>query len=305
MGILQYPDLALEVDGVQYGLVQNVSFDCDSGLDSINYSSGIYSFVSDRAGTISYETIANGISSIQSIAGFDSPIDIKVYDKNTSSFICFKNCLINSTEYTLTNNTFFTVTTTYTHVGVDTTNSAGNSYLASSYPETGKLPFRQHYIESAPGFDHQSIIFSTNINRQNLYNKGFAKPYASVINYPIETSLTLTMAAHDTGVIAELNEGFLKDKLEYITDCYASYGLGSIQVKMSNPQNCAAEDTVSLFMYLQSISNEGGGVDGQPLLIKAEYISYNDFDTKKDKKRLIKYEDDTTSPPSGPPPEPE
>lgn len=297
MGVLQYKDLVLEVDGNQQGLVQNVTVSCDAGLDLITFSSGVLPYSTERKGTISYEQIISSLGDITDAPLFLDKGEIKLYDNVGSGYVSAGQCIISSIEYSLPINGFFVCKYEYTHIGV-TGQVAGQSL--ASYPATGRAPYRVYYSGGAPGDNHQSITINIKANRKNLFYKGDPKPRHSVISFPIETTVTLEMAADSTGFINSINTNFLADKLSEIQGCSASLNNQDMTISMEGSSITIRD------LYLSSVNTEQISVDGSPLKFTAEYISYDDYDTIANGQRFINYSSySSTAGGSGPPPEPE
>lgn len=299
MGVLQYKDLVLEVDGEQQGLVQNVAVSCDAGLDLITFSSGVLPYSTERKGTISYEQIVSSLGDITTAPLFTDKGEIKLYDNVGSGYVYAANCVLNSIEYTLGINGFFTCKYEYSHIGVTGVTTGQN---LATFAATGRAPYRVYYGGGAPGTNHQSIAINITAKRKNLFTKGDPKPKHSVVSYPIETTVTLEMAADSTGFIDNLNTNFLAGKLSQIQGCSVGLDGQDITINMEG-----GGDSLTIEgLYLSNFSTEQGGTDGSPLIVKAEYISYDDYGTISNGQRIINY--DSYSAPgggSGPDPEPE
>lgn len=299
MGVLQYKDLVLTVDGVQKGLVQNVTISCEAGLDLITHSSGVIPYISDRKGTISFEQIVSSLDDITQAPLFDDYGEIRLYDNVGSGYVSAGQCLINSIEYSLPSDGLFTCKYEYVHIGI-TGQTSGSSF--AGYAETGRAPIRQYYAGGAPGTNHQLITIETNLNREILYNKGDPKPKHSVIVFPIETNVTLEMMVDSTGFIGNLDSNFLTNKLSEIRGCSANIQNQDITIGMeAGGGNITIND-----LYLSNFTTQQGGVDGAPLSFTVEYVSYDDYGLSTNGKRIVNYDSYSSGGGgAGPPSEPE
>lgn len=299
MGVLQYKDLVLTVNGEQKGLVQNVTISCEAGLDLITHSSGVIPYISDRQGTISFEQIVSSLDDITQVPLFNDHGEIRLYDNVGSGYVSAGQCLINSIEYGLPTDSFFICRYEYSHIGV-TGQTSGQSF--AGYAETGRAPIRQYYGGGAPGTNHQLITINTTLNRKNLYNKGDPKPKHSVILLPIETNVTLEMMADSTGFIQNLDNNFLANKLSEIKNCSANIQNQDITISMEGGGNSITIND----LYLSNLTTQQGGIDGSPLMFTVEYVSYDDYGITTNNKRIINYDSYSSGGGgAGPPIEPE
>jgi hypothetical protein len=285
VGVLQYKDLVIEVDGQQKGLVQNVTVSCDAGLDLITHYSGVIPYIKDTKGRVSFEQLVSGIVLIDSAPLFNSIGEIRLYDNVGSGYISASECTIDSIECSLITKGFFSCKYEYIHLGIEAALS-GQSF--AGYSPTGRAPHRAFYTGGAPGTNHQSITVATKLNRKTLYNKGDARPKHSVIPLPIETTVSLEMNTDSTGLMRNIQDNFT---ISPIQDCLIE---PEYQNMFSIPE-----------LYLNNVSTDGGGVDGSPLSISAEYISYYDYGVTVGG-RIINYSSyDSGGGGQPPPPEPE
>lgn len=299
MGVLQYKDLVLTIDGEQKGLVQNVTISCEAGLDLITHSSGVVPYISNRKGTISCEQIVSSLGDITTVSLFEDKGEIRLYDNVGSGYVSAGQCLINSIEYSLPSDGFFICKYEYIHIGI-TGQTSGSSF--AGYAETGRAPIRQYYGGGAPGVNHQLITISTNLNREILYNKGDPKPKHSVISLPIETNVTLEMMADSTGFINDLNSNFLANRLSEIQGCSANIQNQDITISMDGGGSGMTIND----LYLSNLTTQQGGVDGAPLSFTVEYVSYDDYGLSTNGKRIVNYDSYSSGGGLvGPPPEPE
>lgn len=271
MGVLQYKDLVLEVDGQQKGLVQNVTVSCEAGLDLITHFSGVIPYVSQRQGTISFEQLVPDLVRISSVPLFNSKGEIKLYDNVGSGYISASQCLINSVEYSLATQGFISCKYEYIHLGI-VAETSGQSF--AGYSQTGRAPNRTFYVSGAPGTNHQSIIIATTLNRQILYDKGDARPKHSVISLPIETRVSLEMNADSTGFMQNIQDNFAIPPIE---NCSIDLQNQTMNITMTGGISPSGSILSIPELYLDNFSTNGGAVDGTPLTISAEYVSYYDY----------------------------
>ena len=298
MGVLQYPDLVLQVDGEQKGLVQNVTVSCDAGLDLISFSTGVIPYETERTGKIIYEQIVSSIGDITEAPLFTDKGQIRLYDNVGSGYVIAEQCVLNSIEYNLPINGFFTCKYEYTHIGVSGIASGQN---IASYPQTGRAPYRVYYSGGAPGTNHQSISINITARRKDLFNKGDPRPKCSVISYPIETTVTLQMSADSSGFIQNINTNFLAGRLSQIQGCTASLQNQDMTISIgANIGSITISD-----LYLTKINTQQGDIGGQPLEFIAEYVSYDDYGTIANGQRIINYASQSSPPAGGSPPDPD
>lgn len=296
MGVLQYQDLVLEVDGEQKGLVQNVTVSCDAGLDLITFSSGVLPYTTDRTGKITYEQIVSSIGDITEAPLFTDKGEIRLYDNVGSGYVVAKQCVLNSIEYNLPINGFFTCKYDYTHVGISGVASGQN---IATYPSTGRAPYRVYYSGGAPGINHQNIIINITAKRDNLFNKGDPRPKHSVISYPIQTTVTLEMSADSSGFIQNINTEFLSGRLSQISGCSSSLQNQDMTISIG-----AGIGSITISdLYLNNIDTQQGDTQGAPLSFTAEYISYDDYGTIANGQRIISYDSYSSPPGGGSPPD--
>ncbi len=293
MSVLQYKDLVLEVNGNEQGLVQNATVSCDAGLDLINISTGTIPYIRDRVGQVSFEQLLTSVTAFNTLAGFSSPISIKLIDNVADKSIEAEECLLTNAEYSLTAQGFFLGKYTYNTIGL----KSGSDSPSVDYAITGRAPYRVWGGSGAPGKNHQSVVLSVEINRENFYNKGDARPKHSIVNFPIKTTASIEMAS-ETGIYNTLSSTI--DKLNKIGTCSAAQTTGeniSISVGSSSL-------TITGF-HLQSLEIGEGGVGASPQTMVANYISYDDYGFLEGG-RITDYSTANSSPgPGGPPPEPE
>tara|TARA_R100000278_G_C5476820_1_gene166713 strand:- start:4704 stop:5585 length:882 start_codon:yes stop_codon:yes gene_type:complete len=290
VSVLQYKDLVLEVNGNEQGLVQNATISCDAGLDLINISTGSIPYIRDRAGQVSFEQLLTSVPAFKNIAGFSSPISIKLIDNVGDKSIEAEECLVTNAEYSLTAQGFFLGKYTYSTIGLKT----GSDSASVSYTGTGRAPYRVFGGSGAPGRNHQSVVLAVQVNRENFYNKGDARPKHSIINFPIQTTASIEMAS-ETGMYNTLSGTI--DRLNKIGACSAA------QTTAENISiNVGSSALTITGFHLQSLEIGEGGVGGSPQMMVANYISYDDYGFLQ-AGRITDYSTADSSPGGGGPPE--
>ena len=155
-------------------------------------------------------TVASYLSSftaLESEAGVDDWTDIAVYAGPDDCGVLaankknvFNYMLLNSLKYNLPSQGFFTVERTYKGL-----NKKACSISESCDPQAvgtdGEVRTRQYYTSGKPSAVGDNpitnISIQVSINRTSVNEFGTRKPYASYINFPVETSCTFECIVQD------------------------------------------------------------------------------------------------------------
>ncbi len=201
---------------------------------------------------------------INSFTGFDLFVGDDTAE-NLTNPILGARCslaLLESVTYNLSVDGFFTVERKYKGVSKPAYSPGGGVPAAS-----GTVPRRQYYVSGLPAKLNnnpiQNISISFSINRNAIEQFATRKPYASVINYPIETNVTFE-------VLNQNGESYTADA--NITAC---------QNPTSNKENisislCEGGGITIPNAYLVSLNYSGGEANSNSnQTITASFVSYD------------------------------
>lgn len=227
----------------EYGLNDFVGFKMAIGLDT--------------DGITSYGGLFSGASAYLSGVTGSSPY--------VAAGVSFAN--LRSVVYSFPLNDFFSVTRTYTGYSKTSPKPPTSFVESTANPSIRK---REHFTGSVPSNLSQnalqSVEVSYTINRTPVPEFATRKPYASYINFPIETTVTYELLTQklDSYVIDAMqtacknNSRIQEDLAISVCDC------GSLSIKKA---------------YLTNLRYNGGGADSRDnQTISVTYSSYEPID---------------------------
>jgi hypothetical protein len=202
---------------------------------------------------------------VNEVVGWDLTVGSETDEiLNGISAIRASNCLLSSVDYSLSVDSPFSVTRSYTGF-IKTTGSA-----VSGSESEAKVKYRPSLNLNActlPDIFSSSVLqkinINMNINRENIMEPFTMNPYASVIKYPI-----LTTVDFEYSVIDQDSSGF-----DLPTKCEAQYMDDFIDIKITV---CNGGSLTIKKSFLSSVSYTGGDASRQSSnqTAKAQYKSY-------------------------------
>lgn len=289
--ILRYPDIVVEFNNNTKGLVQNVSVEGEAGLDLVIFSSGVQPIANNQNINVSVESLCSSIDDIAQMDFISSAgtISLSNSGENGASKLNINDCLLTEVDYSFESKGFFTQKLTFIGLSL----GSDTSYTPPNFASQGRAPFRTSIVSGSYHSSAESINISQKINRSILYDIGNPRPYISVLELPITTTLSFNIicsgGSYDSLDVLSL--------LQSITGCAVSLDKNNINIK-----TCNSNITFS-GCYLQNLSYDGGGIDGSPQKAIAEFISYDDYGLSSN--RIIYYRQRSSPPSQEPEPEPE
>jgi hypothetical protein len=132
-----------------------------------------------------------GVNDWTNIAIYAGPENCHILASNQKNI--FDYMLLNSVKYNLPSEGFFTVERTYK--GLNKKPCTISETCNPNQPnQSGTVSTRRHYVSGKPSIVQNNpitnISIDISINRNFINEFGTRKPYASYINFPIETSCT-------------------------------------------------------------------------------------------------------------------
>lgn len=195
---------------------------------------------------------------------------------NPTKYILCRYLLLESIEYNLSIQGFFTITKTFKGFSRYVCNYAGGTTLSNNDVFT---PSKQHFdidLSSLPDTlstnPIQNIVIKKSFNRKPIFESGTKTPYAFVSTVPTETTISIEMISQNLDHINDgYNQTFSTTSCESITA-----PLSTINISMcSFINNAQSNSSISFQGYLSSINYSGGDTTGSSQTINIEYTSYD------------------------------
>lgn len=276
-----FPSTILE--GVQsVGVSSSKSIEYFLPSKSIN-SSGFYSTVPDIS--FNYSQLLHSFTNLSNLDGVNDYVDLYMFvgQDNTEcldprKYILCRYLLLDSIEYNLSVNEFFTLTKNFKGFSryiCSTSNNITVPRCGSPSPLNTDLVGRRHNFNisgsSLPSIlttsnALQNITVKSSINRKQISETGTKTPYGSAVNFPIETTISFEVISQN---LDNYNDNFntvsclgLNESLTDITISICGIGgeiTGSLTINDA---------------YLSSVNYNGGDTGGGNQTITIEYISY-------------------------------
>lgn len=280
---LQYPSLSVKYNGVSTPLVQSVTIDGDSGLETLSTPSGSVIAHGPTSVNVSVNSLSPSIGGpTGTYSGLREPVDISINSLQVS------NCFVNSIQYSLESDGFFTSSFSYQGDSVsqstplmDLTSGPsegddnGDGVPDPSFPATGKAPYRVFF--GGGSFDEEnlkSISINYAYDRELIYAQGEAKPF-SVLKYPVESTISFQIYVSyktdnqpNATILDNLYTGVYLQQLA----CDDATPTENLNISILGP----AGDSVSFAgVRIKDMSVEGGSVNGEPLEYNMTFVHYS------------------------------
>lgn len=247
-------------------------------------SSGFYTTVPDIS--FNYSQLLHSFSDLSDLDGVNDYVDLYMFvgEDDTEcldprKYILCRYLLLESIEYNLSVNEFFTLTKNFKGFSryiCSTSSSIDVPRCGIPNPSDTDLVGRRHNFNvsgsSLPSVlttsnALQSITIKSSINRKQINETGTKTPYGSSVNFPVETTISFELISQN---LDNYDDTFNNIACTGITD-----NVTDITIDI-----CGRQDVItgSLTIYdasLSSINYNGGDTSGGNQTITIEYISYD------------------------------
>jgi hypothetical protein len=247
-------------------------------------STGFFSSVPDIS--FNYSQILHSFEDLDDIDGVNDYVDLYMFvgDENVSCldasrYIICRYLLLESIEYNLSVDNFFTLTKNFKGFSryiCSTTQNPTIPRCSDPNPtNTDLVGRRQNFHVSGSSLPSvlttsnalQNISIKSTINRKQISETGTKTPYGSAINFPIETTISF---------------GLISQNLDNYNDTFSTVSCSGLMNELTNINIaiCGQGDIIdgSLSIndaFLSNVNYNGGDTGGGNQSITIDYVSYD------------------------------
>lgn len=269
--------------------VQSVGVTSSKGIEyflpskSIN-SSGFYSTVPDIS--FNYSQLLHSFENLSDLYGVNDYVDLYMFvgEDNLEcldprKYILCRYLLLDSIEYNLSINDFFTLTKNFKGFSryiCSTTNNITVPRCGIPIPaNTDLVGRRQNFHISGSSLPSilttsnvlQNITIKSSINRKQISETGTKTPYGSSVNFPVETSISFELVSQN---LDNYNDTFNIASCAGLTEDFTNITIGICGRGNEISGSLTINDA-----YLSNVSYNGGDTGGGNQILTIEYISYD------------------------------